>query len=57
MHYQLTQSGRYKLWSQGVDGRDDQGKVTPGEDRYATNHLAKPGYQGDWTWQYEPSQP
>jgi hypothetical protein len=37
----------------GFDGKDDAGKVNvtkPGD----INALRKPGYLGDWAWQYEP---
>ena len=53
MRFRLSESGRYLLWSVGFDGKDDAGKVNeakPGD----SSALRKPGYLGDWTWQYEP---
>ncbi len=53
MRYRLSESGRYLLWSVGFDGKDDAGKVNeakPGD----SSALRKPGYLGDWTWQYDP---
>jgi hypothetical protein len=53
LRYRTTESGRYRLWSVGFDGKDDAGKVNvtkPGD----INALRKPGYLGDWAWQYEP---
>jgi hypothetical protein len=37
----------------GFDGKDDTGKMNvtkPGD----SSALRKPGYLGDWSWQYEP---
>lgn len=52
MRYRVTEGGRYSLWSVALDGRDDGGKVsvTKPED---TRLMTKPGYLGDWAWQYE----
>jgi hypothetical protein len=44
--------GRFVLWSVGLDGKDDAGKVTV--DEKSSAKLNKPEYLGDWTWQYEP---
>ncbi|MFN0078189.1 MAG: hypothetical protein ACKVY0_17175, partial [Prosthecobacter sp.] len=54
MRYRTTNAGRYLLWSVAFDGKDDAGtvNVTKPEDSGA---LRKPGYLGDWTWQYEPA--
>ena len=53
MRYRMTNNGRYMLWAVAFDGKDDDGKVnvTKPEDFGA---LRKPGYLGDWSWQYEP---
>jgi len=54
VRYTLTDSGRYKLWCVGVDGRDDGGKVNPGNKSNPDGSLNRPTYLGDWVWQYEP---
>lgn len=52
LRYRRTQTGRFMLWSVGVDGRDDEGKVTL--DAKGSAKLNKRDYLGDWAWQYEP---
>lgn len=52
MRYRTTSAGRFVLWSVGLDGKDDAGKVTV--DEKSSAKLNKPEYLGDWTWQYEP---
>ena len=52
LRYRTTPEGRYRLWSVGFDGKDDDGKVTV--DAKSTSKLNKLPYVGDWTWQYEP---
>jgi hypothetical protein len=52
LRYRRTETGRFMLWSVGVDGRDDEGKVTL--DAKGSAKLSKREYLGDWTWQYEP---
>jgi hypothetical protein len=53
LRYRVTNNGRYMLWSVAFDGKDDAGRVNikKSED---TGALRKPGYLGDWAWQYEP---
>lgn len=53
MRYRTSESGRYMVWSVAFDAKDDAGKVNvtkPGD----SSALRKPGYLGDWSWQYEP---
>ena len=52
LRYRTTPPGRYILWSVGLDGKDDAGKVTL--DAKGATKLYKSPYLGDWTWQYEP---
>jgi hypothetical protein len=52
LRYRTTESGRFKLWSVGFDGKDDAGKVTLEANK--TPKLNKGEYLGDWAWQYEP---
>jgi len=52
LRYRRTEIGRFMLWSVGVDGKDDEGKVTL--DAKGAARLNKRDYLGDWTWQYEP---
>jgi hypothetical protein len=52
LRYRRTETGRFMLWSVGVDGSDDEGKVTLGAKGSAK--LNKRDYLGDWAWQYEP---
>lgn len=52
LRYRTTPAGRYQLWSVGIDGKDDDGKVTV--DSKGRAKLQKRDYAGDWTWQYEP---
>ena len=40
MHYERTSAGAFKLWSIGVDGKDDQGRA-------AEKHRL---HDGDWVW-------
>jgi len=54
LRYRTTPEGRYRLWSVGFDGKDDDGNVTL--DAKGTAKLSKRDYLGDWTWQYEPVQ-
>jgi hypothetical protein len=50
MRYARTEQGRYRLWSVGLDGRDDQGAVN-GKN---STDLKHPDYKGDWCWRYAP---
>lgn len=52
LRYHMTDKGRFALWSVGLDGKDDAGRVTV--DAKGSAKLNKPDYLGDWTWQYEP---
>jgi len=52
LRYQQMESSRFKLWSVGVDMKNDGGKVTV--DAKGAAKLNKQDYPGDWTWQYEP---
>lgn len=52
LRYQTTDSGRFRLWSVGFDGKDDASKVNLKSD--GTHKLHEDKYVGDWTWQYEP---
>jgi hypothetical protein len=52
LRYRTTESGCFKLWSVGFDGKDDAGKVTVEANK--TPKLNKGEYLGDWAWQYEP---
>ncbi len=55
MRYRQTADGRYRLWSISVDQKDDGGTVGVDPVTGKTNGRSrKPGYQGDWTWQYQP---
>jgi hypothetical protein len=49
MHYRLSSDGRYVLWSEGPDGKDDGGS------RGSTRAVpSAPNYTGDWVWGYTP---
>ncbi len=41
MHYKRTEKGRYLLWANGWDGKDDGGKVVPYYEEMSN---------GDWVW-------
>ena len=47
-------AGSFRLWSVALDEADDHGRVNA--DASTRSALNKPGYQGDWTWQYEPTE-
>lgn len=49
MSYRLTEQGRYKLWSIGTDGKDDQGQVN-------LDPIFSAGAAADLTWQYLPEE-
>lgn len=54
MRYRRSGDGRYRLWSDGLDGRDDDGafhvELNPeGEAPPPDNER----YRGDWVWRYE----
>lgn len=56
MRYRRSGDGRYRLWSDGPDGRDDGGAF-PSE--LSSEGKAPPPdserYRGDWVWRYEPA--
>lgn len=52
MRYRVVESNRFTLWSVGLDGKDDNAKVTT--DAKGNTKLNKRDYLGDWTWDYEP---
>ncbi len=52
LRYANPAPDRFSLWSVGVDGVDNGGKVTVEGNGNAK--LNKREYQGDWTWQHEP---
>lgn len=54
LRYATPAPDRFSLWSIGVDGVDDGGKVTT--EAGDKTKLGKRDYKGDWTWQYEPVQ-
>jgi hypothetical protein len=47
MHYRPTPEGRYLLWSEGPDGRDDGATRGSGTALPSTSD-----YKGDWVWGY-----
>ena len=49
LRYRTTPTGRYQLWSVGLDSKDDGGKV-----KIRPVSMSSPDYLGDWTWSYEP---
>ena len=56
MRYRRSGDGRYRLWSDGLDGRDDGGAFhvelnSEGEAPPPDNER----YRGDWVWRYEPA--
>ncbi len=53
LKYIKTEEGRYKLWSIGFDGVDNNGKVNPVSNENFTN-ITNFNYKGDWTWKYSP---
>ncbi len=69
MRYRLTVDGRYQLYSIGWNGKDDGGAIDWPPDRKsrraANGSPAGPEHpfpspnrdQGDWVWQYAPSEP
>lgn len=54
MRYALTADGRYRLWSPGPDGKDDDGKYHTEIASGATRSRQSPHYRGDWVWRYDP---
>ncbi len=49
MRYQMTYEGRYRLWSVGWDGVDDDGQFA-----WSSAHQHRQSTtQDDWPWQYE----
>lgn len=54
MRYRLSEDGRYRLWSDGLDGKDDGGafhvELHPGEKSPQPDNER---YQGDWVWRYD----
>ncbi len=54
MHYLTSTDGRYRLWHNGPDAKDDGGSFTTSPDGPAPRD---PQYLGDWTWRYEPMKP
>lgn len=53
IRYRQTSDGRYAIWATGFDGKDDNGLVTT-KAGIPAGDIYKPGYQGDWAWQYQP---
>jgi hypothetical protein len=53
IRYRQTPDGRYALWATGFDGKDNNGEV-PTKAGIPVGDIYKPGYQGDWAWQYQP---
>lgn len=45
--YQRTGDGRYRLWTMGLDQKDDGGKPGPQGSRVTDRR-----YNGDWVWDY-----
>ncbi|MGV3662473.1 MAG: hypothetical protein ACO1TE_19975 [Prosthecobacter sp.] len=52
LRYANPAPDRFSLWSVGVDGKDNGGKVTTEPDGRVK--LGKSDYLGDWTWTYAP---
>lgn len=54
VRYRLMEEGGYRLWSDGMDGRDDGGsfhlELHPGEKSPQPDDER---YQGDWVWRYD----
>lgn len=56
MHYRVSSDGRYRLWHNGPDGKDDDGAL--GKEKSPRGSSPTPRnlkYVGDWTWRYEPA--
>ncbi|GEP40770.1 hypothetical protein [Brevifollis gellanilyticus] len=55
MHYLASTDGRYRLWHNGPDGKDDGGAVAKEKKSPGSSPSPRdPQYLGDWTWRYEP---
>lgn len=55
MKYKPTPEGRYRLWHNGPDGKDDDGALAAENPQNKKNvSLRSSDYLGDWTWRYAP---
>lgn len=52
MRYRRTDDGRFMLWSVGLDGRDDEGKIVT-KDVTRLSQLSRTEFKGDWPWLYQ----
>ncbi len=54
MKYKLTPDGRYQLWHNGPDGKDDGGSLRMEKPGATTGSVRTRTYLGDWVWRYAP---
>lgn len=51
LRYQKLENGQYRLWTAGVDRKDDEGKRVLDAKNPESTKYSDEKYQGDWVWE------